>query len=247
MTIGAYIDRLERGENITRPMQEVQLERERITAEYQALLTSDADRTAFADTLGLARTVFPYVENHNFYVEHWYHTVFWNKVREFGALFVSHGFFGEPDDIFLLRHDEVRSALEDLRLAWSSGAAAAYGPSHWPTIVARRAEIYEAMRRWSPPPALGPVPEEITDPLTVMLWGITPERLEEWLSSGTRIEPPDRDHGLTRTRRGRARVILDSTDAGTSSRGRSSSRRPPRRAGRPSSARSPAPSWTSAV
>ena len=59
------------------------------------------------------------------------------------------------------------------------------------------------MRRWSPPPALGPVPEEITDPFTVMLWGITTERLEEWLSSEDGgIEPPDRDHGLTRTRRG---------------------------------------------
>ena len=33
----------------------------------------------------LARTVYPFVENHNFYVEHWHHSIFWNKVREFGA------------------------------------------------------------------------------------------------------------------------------------------------------------------
>ena len=32
----------------------------------------------------LARTVYPFVENHNFYVEHWHHSIFWNRVRELG-------------------------------------------------------------------------------------------------------------------------------------------------------------------
>ena len=40
-------------------------------AEYTELLATDEDRAAFDAKLGLARTVFPYVENHNFYVEHW--------------------------------------------------------------------------------------------------------------------------------------------------------------------------------
>ena len=39
------------------------------------------------------------------------------------------------------------------------------------------------MRQWSPPPALGQVSEGITEPFTVMLWGITTERMQEWLSS----------------------------------------------------------------
>ena len=215
MTIGAYIGRLAAGEDIARPQAAILAERERITAEHRELLP-EAQRAAFDASLQLARIVFPYVENHNFYVDHRYLTIFWNKVREFGALLATHSFLADGEDVFLLRHDEVRSALEDLRLAWSSGAAAAYGPSHWPTIVARRAEIYEAMRRWSPPPALGPVPEEITDPLTVMLWGITPERLEEWLSSedggSSRLIGITASPGLVE---GRARVILDSTDAGT--------------------------------
>jgi pyruvate,water dikinase len=36
---------------------------------------------------------------------------------------------------------------------------------------------------WSPPPALGPVPDEINEPLTIMLWGITPETVERWLAA----------------------------------------------------------------
>ncbi|MGZ4323385.1 MAG: hypothetical protein ACXVHJ_15595 [Solirubrobacteraceae bacterium] len=83
--LGNYIRRLQAGEDVSRPLDQVTAERDRITAEYRALLDDEAG-TAFEQNLGLARTVFPYVESHNFYVEHWYHTLFWNKVREFGAL-----------------------------------------------------------------------------------------------------------------------------------------------------------------
>ena len=67
------------------------------------------------------------------------------------------------------------------------------------------------MREWAPPPALGLVPEEITEPVTVMLWGITTERIQEWLESSAGADPNtlSGSHGLTRGRRGRARVILD--------------------------------------
>ncbi len=38
------------------------------------------------------------------------------------------------------------------------------------------------MRDWSPPPALGPVPEALNDPAVRMLWGVTQERIQAWLS-----------------------------------------------------------------
>ena len=72
------------GEDIARPLDEVTAERDRITADYRALLPTTRPAPHSTRTSGLARTVFPYVESHNFYVEHWYHTLFWNKVREFG-------------------------------------------------------------------------------------------------------------------------------------------------------------------
>jgi pyruvate, water dikinase len=182
-TIGSYIERLEAGEDISRPHAAVIAERDRITAEYRALLPEET-RQAFDESLALARTVFPYVENHNFYIEHWYLTIFWNKVREFGALLARHGFLAEQDDVFYLRPDEVRAALEELRLSWSSGGVGAVrGPGYWPPLVARRKSIYETMREWAPPPALGQVPEAVTEPIAVMLWGITSERVREWRAS----------------------------------------------------------------
>ena len=213
ITIGSYIERIEAGHDVSRPSAAIIAQREQITSEYRALLPEE-NRRAFDESLALARTVFPYVENHNFYIDHRYLTIFWNKVREFGALFAQHGFLAAGEDIFYMRHDEVRSALEELRLFWSTGGAGlARGPSQWPPLVERRKATYEALRRWSPPPALGPVPDDITEPITVMLWGITAERVESWLSPDgiDTVELP----GIAASpgvAEGSARVILDADE-----------------------------------
>ena len=164
---------------------------------------------AFDQNLGLARLVFPYVESHNFYVEHWYHTIFWNKVRELGALLARHRFLYDAEDVFYLQRHELSDALVDLRLAWAAGSVGR-GPGYWPPIVARAqtdhggdAQVQSATRARCRSRA-------ITEPMTIMLWGITTERVREWAAD-------DRDAGNTLsgfagspgTAEGRARVILE--------------------------------------
>ena len=140
--IGDYVQRLEGGEDISRPYAAVLAERERITAEHRALLAEEM-RRLFDERLSLARTVFPFIEDHQVHIEHRFFTIFWNKAREFGALMARHGFLAEQEDVFYLRHGEVREALEELRLQWSSGGAGApRGPGHWPPIVERRRSIH---------------------------------------------------------------------------------------------------------
>jgi len=176
-----YVKRVARGESIDRDTSQVHAERERITAEYRALLPSDEDRAAFDQLLGLVRQVYYSIEDHKFWVDHWFMSTWWNKLRELGALFVRHGFFREVDDLFYLHWTEVSQALTDLLLGWSIGTES-FGPTHWPDVVARRKEILAKLRAFNPPPALGVVPEVIADPAIVMLWGITPERLRAWVT-----------------------------------------------------------------
>ena len=175
-----YIAKVQRGETLERPMEAVVAERDRIVAEYTDLIDSDEDRATFGAKLGLARTVFPYVENHNFYVEHWAHSVVWRKMRDLGRLLVSAGFFADPDDVFLLSRHEVTEVLFDLYHGWAVGVPSR-GPKYWPREMARRNGIMNALRQWSPPPALGVPPEVITEPFTVMLWGITSDSVRQWL------------------------------------------------------------------
>jgi pyruvate, water dikinase len=177
-----YTAKLRAGVDISRPIEAIRAERDRIVAEYAELLGSDEDRAAFEQKLGLARVVFPYVENHNFYVEHWSHSVLWRKMRQVGAVLVKEGFFGHEDDVFLLKRDEVPEALWDLYSAWAVGVQPR-GPRYWPRELDRRKAILAALRTWSPPPALGKPPEVVTEPFTIMLWGITSDSVKQWLGS----------------------------------------------------------------
>jgi pyruvate,water dikinase len=206
-TIASYIRLLAAGEDIDRSRAAAIAERERVTGEQRALLAEETGER-FDEALALARKVFPFVENHNFYIDHRYLTIYWNTLRKFGALLTRHGYLDDVEDLFFLRPDEVRSALEELRLDWSSGAGVPRGPHHWPPIVERRRAIYRELRAWVPPSALGQVPDSVADPITVMLWGITPERLEKWLTAGD----DDAVRGCPAspgTAEGLARVLLD--------------------------------------
>jgi pyruvate, water dikinase len=177
-----YIRQVKAGASLERPTQQLLDERAQLTADYRELLATDADRAAFDQMITLAHRVFPYVEGHKFYCEHWYTNLFFNKIREFGKLLAEHGFFAREEDVFHLTHFELKSAIIDLMQSWSAGSPPR-GPQHWPAIVAERAAAIVAWAKSDTPPALGPVPEIIDDPAIVMLWGITRESLDAWLTA----------------------------------------------------------------
>ncbi len=173
-----HVNALRSGGQIERPTEEIERERERLAGEYEALLEKEV-RGPFRELLGLSRMVFPYVEEHKFFCDYWFLTRWWNKIREFGALLAEHGFLEDSEDIFQLTRHEVASALDELVLTWATGGEP-LGPVHWPPIVASRAQLLRRMSEWTPPPALGVTPEAVTDPMTIMLWGVTTERVQEW-------------------------------------------------------------------
>ena len=177
-SIIGHINAQRAGAPAERPKDEVEAERDRLTEEYGALLP-DGVRGPWNDLLNLSRTVFPYVEEHKFFCDYWFLTRWWNKVREFGALLAAFDFLEDGEDIFQLGRHEVSVALDELTLTWATGGQP-LGPKHWPPIVARRKELLERLAQWTPPPALGVAPAEITDPMTIMLWGVTTDRVREW-------------------------------------------------------------------
>lgn len=179
--IRGYIAKLRGGESIDRPLDELIRERDRITEEYSELLGDEEARTSFHELLDLARKVYVFVENHNFYCEHWHHSIFWNKVRELGRVFVEADFLDDEEDIFMLHRYEVYPFLYDLLSAWATSNPGR--PGYYRQEIAERKKIMDALRKWQPPPALGKPPEAVTEAATVMLWGITNEMVEQWLGA----------------------------------------------------------------
>lgn len=182
------VGRLRAGENIDRPTEALKAERKRIAEEYRELLGSDEEREAYDQMLGLCHRVFPYVENHKFFCEHWFTARFNEKIREFGHLLVGQGILGDREDIFHLQHWEIAQILINVSLAWAAGVPPS-AASRWQAVVDRRREILAKLAEWQPPVAIGPMPEHLEDPAVQMLWGITAETLNEWARSPDEVDP----------------------------------------------------------
>jgi pyruvate,water dikinase len=215
--IKEYIRRIDEGgegTDIMRPIEKLIAEKNRIVSEYRELIDGET-REQFDAKLALAATAYPYVENHNFYIEHWTMGVFWRKVRELGAVFVAAGFWSSPQEMLYLNRGEVRDAIFDLVTGWAVGAEAT-GPHYWPPEIARRKVIIDALSSQRPQPALNTPPAQITEPFTMMLYGITTEQVQQWLragdeDSGGAITGMAASPGLVE---GRARVITHADQLG---------------------------------
>lgn len=209
-----YIAKIEGGDDISRPIEAIQAERDRVVEEYRDLLATDDDREAFDGKLGLARVVFPYVENHNFYIEHWTMSVVWRKIKELGATLAKDGLMVADDDLLYLRRDEVNEVLWDYYSNWAVNSPTA-ARAHWGPKIERRREIHTRLKQWQAPKALGEPPEVITEPFTIMLWGITTDSVATWLGSDDDVEgtitgmaaSPGNVEGI-------ARLVFDPDDVG---------------------------------
>ena len=210
-----YMAQIKAGDLLERPTEQLKRERERIIAEYRDLLSTGEDRAAFDQMLGLCHLVFPFVEDHKFYCDHWFTSCFYNKVREFGELLARQGLLDSGEDIFHLQHTEVKHALSDVMVGWASGSGPVGGP-HWKPIVSKRKKMIEALKDWSAPPALGPMPEAIEDPALLMLWGINKETLENWAKpKGSQSENELRGFAASPgCAEGIARVLKSTTEIG---------------------------------
>jgi pyruvate,water dikinase len=181
--IARYATLLQEGHSIERPIERLKAERDEIANEYRSLMSPE-EAAKFDEALALSRTVFPYIEEHNVYVEHWSLSVFWDKVRELARVFVDAGFFKNETDLYYLNRFEVDEALFDVVESWGIGVPAR-GVKRWSEEIAKRRKIMTALRSQTPVPAYGVPPSNVTDPFAVMNYGVTTERVNDWLDQAS--------------------------------------------------------------
>jgi pyruvate,water dikinase len=189
--IQSYIERLEKGEKIERSLDEIEKERDEIVAKYRELIRTDEDRKAFDDAYKTVRTIYVFAEDHLFWVEHWLHTIWFDKIRQVGRLLVDNGMLNEADDIFMFTRYEVPEILTEVSTAWALGVDVPLRSAYYKAKVEKRKKILEAARKMTPAPALGVPPAEVAEPFTIMLWGITTDRVKEWLKGVGEAKPED--------------------------------------------------------
>ena len=179
--IKGYVERLERGETIERSLEDIDKQRDEIVTGYRKLIKTDEDRKAFDDAYKTIRSIYRYAEDHLFWVEHWFHTIWFSKIREIGTLLVNNGMIDAVDDIFMFNRYEIPQLLTEVATGWSLGVDIPMRSSYYKATAAKRRKILEAAGKWNPIPALGVPPEEVAEPFTIMLWGVTTDKVKEWL------------------------------------------------------------------
>ncbi len=210
-SIKMHIAELKKGNKVGRDIEKVKEESEKIVEGYLKLIKDADTRKAFEEQLNLSKKVFPYVENHLFYVEHCFHSIFWNKMRDLAKILVNWDVIKDVEDIWYMNRHEIKVTLHDITANWATGTIPA-GRSYWPDEIAWRKEVYKKFEEWTPPPALGIPPEKVTEPFTIVLWGVTTDTLKKWLSALETGEEGETDvlHGTPGSSgkvSGKARVI----------------------------------------
>jgi pyruvate,water dikinase len=179
----SYVERLDKGEQIERSLDEISRQREEVVAEYRKLIKSDEDKKSFEDAYKTVRGIYQFAEDHLFWVEHWFHTIWWSRIREIGELFVKQGMLKQADDLFMFNRFEVPEMIEELVIGWALGEEVPLRASYYMDKAKKRQGILEAARKWNPVAAFGAPPEEVSDPFVIMLWGVTTDTVQDWLKA----------------------------------------------------------------
>lgn len=150
-----------------------------ITSRYLKLIYDDEEKLKFKKYLLLARKVSVYLEDHNFYIENWFHSNFWQKTRQLANVFKTYNFITEPNDFYYLNRWEVEQALYEIVATWATNAPPR-GPTYWEEKITARKKLITKLRTITPKAAVGEITAQINEPLTNVLFGIDKNTIASW-------------------------------------------------------------------
>jgi len=174
-----FVDKLEAGETLERDLDALMKERDELAVKCRQMIKTEEERKEYDKLLEETRILAPFSEDHNFFCEFWSYSLVRKKVLELGEWLHRHKVVNEAEDIWFFKRYELDEVVFDVCQAWGVGIPVKN--IYWKDKVAKRKAMWEKLCEHTPITLLGVFPEEeFSDPSTVMLWGITKERLEEW-------------------------------------------------------------------
>ncbi len=180
----SYISEVEEGKKVTIVRGEGATRAVRMFEEYRDLLPTEGDKRALTEVWEAARRTAIALEGHAFYSDHWMASSIFRKVRELGQYLEKYHILKEAADIRFLNMFEIEEVLHNLVMFWYVQSEPRTKPL-WDKIE-RRKKIMEVLENYSPPMFLvgrkAKLPERITEPMMIGLWGLTSEKVEELIN-----------------------------------------------------------------
>ena len=170
-TIKSYLPRLQAGWDIEKERSNIIARAGRVVDQFMDSLSGEADKTEFSRLLEIARKVYRFQEDHNFYIDMGSTAALHNTAMACGRRLQSYGLLQTAGDVVFLTFAELTEVLSDL--SFNEKIARHHFGRLVPGLVRERKASWEQLRRTREAPlTVGPIPDQMTDPIAVKVLGI---------------------------------------------------------------------------
>jgi pyruvate,water dikinase len=174
-TIKGYYPRMEGGWDFFESKQKIKDERSRAIADFEARLADDAEKETFRHLLKAAQGVYAFQEDHGFYIDQGSTAALRNAVIACGKRLFRRKLVAEVDDVCYLTFQELVEIME--ALVYNQEVAKYHYGALVPNLIRERKEDARMATDSDAPLTFGNVPEKMTDPIGIKVFGIIDEIL----------------------------------------------------------------------
>lgn len=207
-TVKGYFRRMDDGWDYHQTRQAVSDEREAAIAAFEKELKAQ-DKDAFRRMLRVGQQVYAYQEDHGFYIDQGSTAALHDTLISCGRRLQKLGLLEAPEDVFFLTYGDLVEVLGDLARDQKIGVY--HHAVLVPDLVEERREAWQNAKTGDAPLTLGNVPETMTDPIAVKVFGIIDDVLHPKGEKKveTRLEGFPGSPGVVE---GTARVVMEFED-----------------------------------
>ncbi len=173
-TLKSYFPRMEGGWEFATARAEVDKQRDAAIADFSAKI-ADGDKAQFERFLPAAQKVYAYQEDHGFYIDQGCTAALHYSLMACGRRLHSVGLLEAPEDVFFLTFSELVEVLGDLALDEKIGTY--HHQIQVPPLIDERKHEWEDAADSDAPLTVGAVPETMTDPIAIKVFGIVDDVL----------------------------------------------------------------------
>ena len=173
-TIISFFRRMDDGWNLQVQRDQVARLREEAVAAFEGKLPA-AQLPAFRRLLAVAQKVYAYQEDHGFYIDQGSTAALHNTLMACGRRLVKLGLLDQAEDVFFLVFTELVEILDDIARHESVGVY--HHKALVKPLVLERKELWATVGELDAPLTHGKVPERMTDPIAIKVFGIVDDVL----------------------------------------------------------------------
>ncbi len=174
-TLKGYYQRMDQGWDFHKSKQEILDQRDNAIREYEAKLKDKEELKKFQRMIKGAHGIYHFQEDHGFYIDQGSTAMVRKAAIACGKRLFERGLINEIDDVCYLTYQELEEIIE--AIAYDDEAARYHYGALVPNLISERKEDAKKVPELDAPLTFGNVPEKMTDPVGVKVFGIIDEIL----------------------------------------------------------------------